>query len=37
MDSGMKEYDKVDFVLLNTLYPYTRYTEGNVLLQKPCP
>jgi hypothetical protein len=35
MDSGMKEYDKVDFVLLNTVCRYTRYTEGKVLLQKP--
>jgi hypothetical protein len=35
MDSGMKEYDEVDFVLLNTVCRYTRCTEGQVLLQQP--
>jgi hypothetical protein len=34
LDSCMKEYDKVDFVLPNTVRRYTRCT-GQVLLQQP--
>jgi len=42
MDSGMNEYHKVDFVLLNKVRSYTRCTEGlpipdETLTWKPFP
>jgi len=41
MDSGMKEYDKVDFVVLNKVCRYTRCTglplPDETLTWKPFP